>query len=101
MKKFLVVLIIIFLLLVAIGGHFLINLKGYYNLSACRRLKSGISKKELIEHLGNPVHTLKDEKGIVLLFQTPSIMAGKIRALVDEETDSVTAIRCFEDGEWK
>jgi hypothetical protein len=79
-------------------GYFWKERVGYRNLRACRTLSPGISLSGLVRELGTPVDKWESLGKQWVSFETPSIMAGMIKAQVDEKTGNVLVLRCFEDG---
>ena len=70
----------------------------------------------MIKELGEPVGESKGLQALsriypqfddenkdqtMYIFLTPPINADAIRAVVDEEASIVTAIKCYEDEEWR
>jgi hypothetical protein len=63
----------------------------------CESIKPGAHLEDLTRRLGQPTpYALPDGKWY--FFRTPSIMAGPMRAAVDEASGQVLTLRCHEDG---
>ena len=74
------------------------NREGFRNVRICETLKPGITASGLTAALGQPVHRSNSNGEAWWYFQTPSIMAGPIRAHVSESGGHVVSLRCHEDG---
>ncbi len=80
---------------------YFLNPLGYKNLKICDELTPGISAEEIIKKLGKPLHKEEDKDNSEyhwISFETPSIMAGLIRARINKSTGAVVTLRCHEDG---
>src|SRR6266849_6414196 len=84
--------------LIALGAYCWANRDGFRNLRSCESLKPGITVSGLTAALGQPVHRSAANGQTWWYFRTPSIMAGSIRAQVNEQTGKVLSLRCYEDG---
>ena len=69
------------------------------NIPKCLKIKSGASSAQLIEQLGQPIFKEPTKDGNEWWsFETPSLAAGHIRALLEKDTDKVLRLRCYQDG---
>jgi hypothetical protein len=84
-----------FIVLVA---YWWIEREGIRNYTVCKTLKAGISVSELIDRMGEPAGREKSSDGTWFIFRSPSVMAGPIRAQVDESHGKVLVLRCDEEG---
>lgn len=71
---------------------------GYRNLIVCRTLSPGITLADLARKLGTPIASWKVRNEEWLAFETPSIMAGMIKAQVDGKKGKVLALHCSADA---
>ncbi|MFH1622778.1 MAG: hypothetical protein ABIA97_06665 [Candidatus Omnitrophota bacterium] len=102
MKRIFLILVIILLIILAVGrGYYFSNVKGYLNLRKCKNLKGGISKTELIKILGKPIQMQDTGNTMTLTFETPSIAAEPISAIVEKRSDIVFCIKCTENSKCK
>ena|GEM_PF-5154590 len=74
------------------------NPKGFENVELCHGIHEGVTLSELTAILGDPVHKYEHNNRMIYNFETPSIMAGMIRAEVIEGENLVLALWCDEDG---
>jgi hypothetical protein len=74
------------------------NPKGFENVELCHGIREGITLSELTAILGDPVHKYEYRGRMIYKFETPAIMAGMIRAEVNESENLVLALWCDEDG---
>jgi hypothetical protein len=72
--------------------------EGIRNYTVCKTLQAGVSVPELIARMGEPIGREKSSDGTWFIFRSPSVMAGPIRARVDESTGKVLVLRCDKDG---
>lgn len=77
-----------------------IEVEGFKNIETCESLSSGISERELIEKLGEPlaIHDRSDYK--IIMFKAPSLNGAMIETKVSKN-GVVEGIKCFEHGPWK
>lgn len=96
------VLLVALAVVTAVGEYVRWHLpSGDGKLAACRALPPGTSLTEVVAVLGQPVaRQVADvaEGAVWLEFSTPSIMAGRIQASVQEPTGKGLALRCSADG---
>ena len=100
MKKILLILIIILAVIAFFcRKHLAADFKGFRNLIRCSRLKSRTSLKGILKQLGNPVVTEDDIRTMTMLFETPVIMAERIKVVIDKKTNLAICIKCTRDSE--
>lgn len=80
------------------AGYYWTERGGYRNLIVCRTLSPGITLSDLARKLGTPMASWKIRNEQWVTFETPSIMAGMIKAQVDEKTGKVLALHCSADA---
>jgi len=83
---------------IGLGAYAWANREGFRNVRICETLKPGITASGLTAALGQPVHRSNSNGETWWYFQTPSIMAGPIRAHVSESGRHVVSLHCHEDG---
>ena len=100
MKRILLVLVIILAVIVFVcRKHCAYNYRGLQNLRRCSKLKSGIPMQDLLQQLGKPVYAEDDIRTTTMLFETPVIMAERIKVVIDKKTNLAICIQCTKDSE--
>lgn len=56
---------------------------------------------EILKQLGKPVYIEDDIRTTTMLFETPVIMAERIKVVIDKKTNLAICIQCTKDSECK